>query len=154
MDAYLGLEVNYMKFQLLGNETIIIIKVINRSYPDSTDYWDGNWINSTIKVEIPGYSVRFDATLRTDELLDFLNELKNMRKHMKGKAILKNLDAYIHFEGGMDRLGKIIWTGETCYPAGNGAVLNFEFESDQSFLEGLIRELEEILAWFPVIGKP
>ena len=59
-----------------------------------------------------------------------------------------------HIECEMDKLGKIIWTAETCYPAGYGAVLKFEFESDQSFLIGLIKELETILTAFPVIGKP
>ena len=54
----------------------------------------------------------------------------------------------------MDKLGKIMWTAETCYPAGYGAVLKFEFESDQSFLNELIKELDDILATFPVIGRP
>ncbi|WP_429821964.1 WapI family immunity protein [Domibacillus aminovorans] len=42
----------------------------------------------------------------------------------------------------------------TCYPSGYGAVLRFEFESDQSYLKDLIKELDAILAIFPVIGKP
>lgn len=54
----------------------------------------------------------------------------------------------------MDKLGNIMWTGETCYPAGYGAVLTFEFASDQTFLNTLIKELDEILTVFPVVGKP
>jgi hypothetical protein len=144
----------YMKFHLLGEETIIEIDVFYRDYPNSSDYWDGNWVTSKINIKIPGYLVNFDANLRTDELRDFANEIKLMSKLLKGKATLKNLDNYLHIECEMDKLGKIIWTAETCYPAGYGAVLKFEFESDQSFLIGLIKELETILTAFPVIGKP
>ena len=143
-----------MKFHLLGEETTIEIDVLYRNYPNSSDYWDGNWVTSKINIKIPGYLVNFDADLRIDELRDFANEIKLMSKLLKGKAILNNLDNYLHIECEMDKLGKIIWTAETCYPSGYGAVLKFEFESDQSFLIGLIKELENILTAFPVIGKP
>ncbi|MGG1397723.1 hypothetical protein ABE288_07830 [Bacillus salipaludis] len=66
-----------------------------------------------------------------------------MSKLLKGKATLKNIDYYLHIECEMDKLGKILWTAETCYPAGYGAVL--KFESDQSFLIRLIKELDDIL---------
>jgi hypothetical protein len=65
-----------------------------------------------------------------------------------------NMETFIQIEGEMDKLGKIMWIAETCYPAGYGAVLKFEFESDQSYLNNLIKELEEILTSYPVIGTP
>ncbi|WP_203364726.1 hypothetical protein [Bacillus sp. REN10] len=143
-----------MKFHLLGAETNIEIDVLHRNYPNSSDYWDRNWVSSKLKIEIPGYTVSFVADLRTDELSDFVNKLKIMNKNMKGKAILNNLDGYLEIEGEMNKLGQIIWTAETCYPAGYGAVLNFEFVSDQSYLETIIKELDDVLVAFPVLGNP
>lgn len=143
-----------MKFHLTGEETTIEIDVLYRNYPNSSDYWDGNWVTSKINIKIPGYFVNYDADLRTDELRDFANEIKLMSKLLKGKATLKNLDNYLQIECEMNKTGKIIWTAETCYPAGYGAVLKFEFVSDQSFLVDLIKELENISVAFPVIGKP
>lgn len=150
----LKVEGSWMKFHLLGEETNIEIDVLHRNYPNSSDYWDRNWVSSKLKIEIPGYTVSFVADLRTDELSDFVNKLKIMNKNMKGKAILNNLDGYLEIEGEMNKLGQIIWTAETCYPAGYGAVLNFEFDSDQSYLETIIKELDDILVAFPVLGKP
>ncbi|MEK4522425.1 hypothetical protein MKX96_12455 [Psychrobacillus sp. FSL W7-1493] len=141
-----------MKFHLLGEKTKVEIDVLTREYPNSSSYWDVNWVISNVKVEIPGYYVNFTASLRTDEIRDFVNELKSMNRYLTGKAILKNLDSFIHFEGEMDKLGHIVWSGETCYPAGSGAVLSFEFVSDQSHLINLIKELENIIYVFPVIG--
>lgn len=143
-----------MKFHILSEDTRIEIDVLYRNYPNSSDYWDGNWVSSKLKIEIPGYTVSFNADLRTDELSNFMNELKLMNKKMKGKAALSNLDGYLHIEGEMNKLGQIFWTAETCYPAGYGAVLKFEFVSDQSYLERLIKELNDILVAFPVLGKP
>ena len=142
-----------MKFHLLGEKTKVEIDVLTREYPNSSSYWDVNWVISNVKVEIPGYYVNFTASLRTDEIRDFVNELKSMNRYLTGKAILKNLDSFIHFEGEMDKLGHIDWSGETCYPAGSGAVLSFEFVSDQSHLINLIKELEDIIYVFPVIGE-
>ena len=141
-----------MKFHLLGEKTKVEIDVLTREYPNSSSYWDVNWVISNVKVEIPGYYVNFTASLRTDEIRDFVNEMKSMNRYLTGKAILKNLDSFIHFEGEMDKLGHIDWSGETCYPAGSGAVLSFEFVSDQSHLINLIKELEDIIYVFPVIG--
>lgn len=44
-----------MKFCLLGEDTKAEIDVLCRSHPNCTDYWDGNWINSWVNTEIPGY---------------------------------------------------------------------------------------------------
>ncbi|WP_339147162.1 MULTISPECIES: hypothetical protein [unclassified Sutcliffiella] len=143
-----------MKFRLLGEKTKVEIEVLSREHPDSSDYWDGNWVISNVKVEIPGYYVDFNASLRTDDIRDFVNDLKLMHRHLSGKAILKNLDSFIHFEGVMNKLGHIDWSGETCYPAGSGAVLTFEFVSNQSYLENLIKELEDIIKIYSVIGMP
>ena len=143
-----------MKFHILGDETKIEIEVISRSHPTFNDYWDGNWVTSTIQIEIPGYKAHFNADLRTDELRDFVNELKIMDKKLKGKASLINLDGYLELEGELDKKGRVSWTVETCYPSGIGAVLKFDFCSDQSYLKGLIKEIESILSVYPVLGKP
>lgn len=143
-----------MKFHLLGDSAEVEIDILSREYPDSTDYWDGNWVISNVKVQIPGYYVDFNANLRTDEIRNFLNDLKLMNSQLSGKAKLKNLDSFINFDCAMNKLGHINWSGETCYPAGSGAVLNFEFVSNQSYLEDLIKELEDINYVYPVIGKP
>ncbi|PFN98770.1 hypothetical protein COJ85_20600 [Bacillus sp. AFS076308] len=143
-----------VKLHLIGMDTRIEIEVICRSHPDYTDYWDGNWITSKISIDIPGYKAQFNADLRTDELSDFANELTLMDKKLKGKAILFNLDGYLELECKINKQGVIFWTVETCYPAGIGAVLKFDFCSDQSYLKGIVREIETILSVFPVLGNP
>ena len=52
-----------MKFHLLGEETKVEIEVLGRQHPNCLDYWDGNWIISNVKVEIPEYYVYFNSSL-------------------------------------------------------------------------------------------
>ncbi|WP_435372052.1 WapI family immunity protein [Sporosarcina luteola] len=73
---------------------------------------------------------------------------------VKSKGKPYKFEGNLDFEGEIDKLGKIKWNAETCYPAGNGAVLEFKFESDQTYLNMLIKELDDIIIQFPVIGKP
>ncbi|RUL48607.1 MULTISPECIES: hypothetical protein [Lysinibacillus] len=144
-----------MKVHFLGEDNEKVeIEVLTRSYPHSVDFWDGNWVDAKIKVDIPGYIVQFIANLRTEELQAFVDELKIMDNKLKGKAILYNMEEYIQLEGEINHFGQLKWKGETCFPVGDGAVLNFGFTSDQSYLKGIIKELEAILTAFPVIGKP
>jgi hypothetical protein len=143
-----------MKIQITGDDARIEIEVMGRSHPGSDDYWDGNWLTSSLKINIPGYHVSFICDIRTDELQDFLDELKTLYEQFRGKAQFKNIDNYLHFECEMDKLGKVKWCVETCYPAGYGAVLKFEFESDQSYLPRLMQELNGTLHSYPIIGKP
>lgn len=144
-----------MKVHLLGEDNEkVVLEVLSRSHPNSVDFWDGNWIDANIHVDIPGYTVRFVANLRTEELQAFVDELKIMDNKLKGKAILYNMEEYIQLEGEINHFGQLKWKGETCFPVGDGAVLNFRFTSDQSYLKGIIKELQAILTVFPVIGKP
>jgi hypothetical protein len=148
----LMLEVKKVNFYIEGNETKIAIEVLTQSYPESTDYWEGNWLNAIIESEIPGFVAKFGFQLRTDEIKDFADQLKAMDQQLKGKAALYNLDGYIEIVGTMEESGIVGWSAKLCYPAGNGATLRFEFQSDQTHLQQLIQELDGIISVFPVIG--
>lgn len=143
-----------MNFFIVGENTKIEIEVFTQSYPESTDYWDGNWLNATIECEIPGFNAKFDLHIRTDELQDFSDQVKEMARKKAGKAALYNLDGYIEIEAIYEEPGTVNWTAALCYPAGNGASLKFDFSADQTSLNQLIKELDEIISVFPVVGAP
>lgn len=142
-----------LNVSLLGEKTKIEIEVLERSYPDSTNNWDKNWITSVVHITIPGYVAQFTCELRTDELAEFADELAVMHENLEGTAAFKHIEGAICMKGTIDHLGRILWEAETCYPPGDGAVLQFEFNSDQSYLTSLIRQLHTILSSFPVIEE-
>lgn len=143
-----------MNIHLLGEQEQTKITIVKRSYSASVDFWDANWLDTEITIKIPGYSAHFDAQLRTDEFRDFYKQLKNMNDKRKGKAELTSMEGVIEVQCRTNLLGQIAWQAKTQYPVGTGAVLTFEFASDQSYLPLLLRELENLLARYPVVGTP
>lgn len=139
-----------MKFHLLGEETSIAICILDLAFPNSKYAIDRNMLNSHVNINIPGYEVDFPTMISVVDVGDFSTSIKWMYENMKGRTILSNLEDTIHIKGEINKLGHIDWYSETCYPAGIGAMLTFEFTSDQSYLEKLIKELDEIIAAYDV----
>jgi hypothetical protein len=69
----------------------IEIDVLGRAHPRARDYWDGNWILTTLVVHIGGFTGNIGAQLRTDELHRFNEGLKHMQHFLEGSAVLSSL---------------------------------------------------------------
>ncbi|MGH2317784.1 WapI family immunity protein [Planococcus sp. SE5232] len=139
------------KLDILGSETKIEIKILERLYPESIGSWEGDWVKAVIRVEIPGYSANFLADLRTEEFKEFRDQLAAMNQNLEGPASLISIENAIEAKAVMDSLGGIYWEVSTRYPISTGAVLTFAFGSDQSYLNQLVKELDEVLAEFPML---
>ena len=140
-------------FHVTGNGSVTVT-VLGRQFPDAQHYDDACWLDVLVDVQVPGYTAHFGGTfLRNDELEEFASELKRMHATLKGKSALRTMECMIYLEAEVNKLGQIRWTGETVFPIGDGNTLQFTLENDQSFLPGLIRELDNILKAFPIRGK-
>ncbi|MBD8015028.1 WapI family immunity protein [Planococcus wigleyi] len=142
------------KLDILGLETKIEIKILERLYPESIGSWEGDWVKTAIRIEIPGYSANFLADLRAEELKEFRDQLAAMNQELKGTASLISIENAIEAKAVMDSFGGIYWEVSTRYPISTGAVLTFDFGSDQSYLNQLVKELDEVLSEFPVLEHP
>ncbi|MGO1059206.1 WapI family immunity protein [Planococcus sp. FY231025] len=141
------------KLYILGTDTKIEIEVLKRCFPEAIGSWEGDWVKTAIRVQIPGFSADFHADLRTDEFREFRNQLVSMNKNLEGTATLISIENVIQANAMMNPQGGIFWNVTIRYPVSSGAVLDFEFGSDQSYLDQLIKELEEVLVEFPVLER-
>lgn len=139
------------QLDILGSETKIEIKILGRLYPESIGSWEGDWGKGDIRVEILGYSANFLADLRAEEFKEFRDQLAAMNQELEGTASLISIENAIKAKAVMDSCGGIYWEVSTRYPISTGAVLTFDFGSDQSYLNQLIKELDEVLSEFPVL---
>jgi hypothetical protein len=143
-----------MNFIIKGLEgEYININVVSYSYPDSSDYWDGNWISCLVKAQIPGFVVSFPTYLRTSEIVSFYSDLVQLYDFTKDIASLVGMESNIDLQVQMDKLGKLTWKANLTYPTGHGSTLEFEFESEQSYLINLMDELKSIVEEFPIKGQ-
>lgn len=131
------------------------ITVLGREHPDAENYWDRNWVISTISVAIGGFTGHVRASLRTDEVHRFNKELKSVNQKLFGAAVLDSMERWITLTVKAESRGRIQVTGELRDRAGDGNVLTFEMaEVDQTYLGSWISSLDDIEEAFPVIGKP
>jgi hypothetical protein len=64
--------------------------VHGRQFPDSLDFWDGNWLNITARCEAPSAEVSASgAILHLSELQDWYTASERLYQTLTGEATLK-----------------------------------------------------------------
>jgi hypothetical protein len=55
-------------------------------FPDSTDFWYGNWVYANVTVKCGAFTGSYGALLRTDELAVFRAQLGTLYDNLSGHA--------------------------------------------------------------------
>ena len=132
----------------------VAIDVTRREFPESTDYWDGNWLVSPIDVFVGGFSGHVDAGLRAEELRGFRNSLEQLYETLTGEAVLESMEDWVRLTFVGDGIGHIAVSGYVRDEPGISNELHFHLAIDQTFLPGIIASLSGVEAGYPVLGKP
>lgn len=130
------------------------IRLTRRELPEATDYWDGNWIYADVALRAGAFRGEYEARLRSDELARFYASLGPLYDRLTGEAVLDSMEKWVRVRLAGDGKGHIAASCEAQDAPGTGNLLTFELELDQTDLPRILRELEAILAAFPVIGEP
>lgn len=130
--------------------------MLSRSHPGSTDFWDGNWLRTPLSGTLGGF--RFEvaqAQPRADEIARFAKALIALHESLIGEARLESLEDWVNLTITGDGSGRLDVAGTVRDDAGSGNALRFGLDGyDQSFLPPLIADLTDVLAVFPVLGRP
>jgi hypothetical protein len=133
----------------------LAIVVHGRAHPGATDYWDGNWVRSTLRVRAGGFTAHVTADLRTDEIHRFGEELKFIDDNLSGGAVLQSMEDWIALSITCTPNGSLDVSGEVMDQPGLGNRLAFELHDlDQTRLSTWLSQVSEIESRFPVIGEP
>ncbi|WP_339063009.1 hypothetical protein [Tepidibacillus marianensis] len=95
-----------MKFTVSGDKAKLGIDVVTRKYPYSDNYWDVNWLTCKVNADIPGYNASFYGEIRTDEMNNFLGELKELDQLVRDMATLHMNEDYVQLEAKKINQGK------------------------------------------------
>ena len=65
---------------IIGNKNsdYILIHPLERSYSQSKQYWELNWVNTEIEIKVGGFAGKTMVPLRTDEFSRFYNEMLSL----------------------------------------------------------------------------
>lgn len=131
------------------------IAVHSRSHPSATDFWDGGWLRTPITGSIGGFLIRVpDAQLRSDELQEFMNQLRALHQQLTGTARLRSMEDWLDLTITGDGSGRLTVEGAVSDCPGVGNTLSFNINGyDQTFLPDLLAQLDEVMASYPVPGR-
>jgi hypothetical protein len=130
------------------------LTVHRRQFPDAHDRWDGNWLHVTAQCAQAGAIVATGGPiLETADLLRFRDQLAAIATSQAGEAMLSGAEPNIVVRvAAADGVGLVRVRVElTPEPQTQGHW--FAFALDPSYLAEAIRQLDAVLATYPVRGR-
>jgi hypothetical protein len=111
-----------------------------RQFPNSQDYWDGNWLNVTAHCGGQGASViATGAIVHLSELESWHSKIKSFRENLSCEANLECMEPNLSVSLKPASLGHIDMH-VSITPDHLTQHHRFEFSIDQSYLTGLARQ--------------
>jgi hypothetical protein len=106
-------------------------------------YSDEGWMTAAIQVQCDGWRGGFNTDFMRGELRRLSLELQRLKDTLNGETRFVPLEhqLVLVFEG--DGKGHIKVSGKAVNVHSSNTYLNFELELDQTYLENIIRRLEE-----------
>ncbi len=127
--------------------------VHGREFPDSQDYWDGNWLNVTVHCGRLNSDVWFTGSIvHLSELNRLKEDIEKLCITFKGVIILDTMEPYLRIEfetTSKENIAmKVTFTPDHMYEDHH-----YLFELDENQLRSCGEQLRNILVDYP-IGNP
>ena len=128
------------------------IWISDRQFPDSSDYWDGNWLLATAVCQGTGSRIEVSGPfVHLSEFKKWKADLEEFNLTLKGSVSLPAMEPTlgIKIEETKSSTGRL-----HCEVSLSGDHIseahNYLFDIDQSYLTGLIGQLATILRAYPL----
>jgi len=135
------------------NGELLSLKPMYRIYPDELDYWDGNWIQTEVKIKVSGFRGKLLANLRAEEFAEFRQQLEALESDLSGLARYYTVEEWLEINVKGDGLGHFTVESFARDAAGTGNRLEFHFSFDQTYLAAILAGLKAATSAFPVRGE-
>ena len=136
---------------LKGDIGKLEVKVLNRSNSETDDYWDGNWLESKIKIDVPGFNALYGTNLRVDDLQKFYEELVDLLNGNISEAEFTTMEEGLYMYCELAANGLIECKGKANNDTGNH--LDFRLQTDFASLNVFLTDFKLILKSYPLVGS-
>ncbi len=130
------------------------IWVHNGQFPDSADYYDGNWLVATAYCSYQdnsGVWIKPTAFLLTHELKKLKEKLESLQNKCLGKFKLEMTEPYLTLEFESEFTNKVLLKVNVAPDIRN--MSQYLFHLSNSDIQNQISELKEVLTNYPVRGS-
>ena len=122
------------------------VRINGYQFPDSDEYWDANWINVTCVYEGPSSFVKTEGPLiHLSELDALLAGLKRLYSRLEGLVEIDFMEPELYMSFDMKKNGEIDFVLRIT-PDHHSQKHEYAIAIDQSYLPGVIRQLEKIVS--------
>jgi hypothetical protein len=144
-----------MKYFQIGSidGDYLMLQVFCRSH-SADDYWDGNWVDGSVELVVGGFRGSYGACFRAEEFVQFRESLAQLYSLSSQKAQFETMEQQLTINVIGDKLGHFTAECEAIDELGIGNRLNFSLSFDQTEIPKILKELDNVINEFPVVGKP
>jgi hypothetical protein len=133
------------KFELIGNNGFIKIHLAKvLGFPEMTSTFGGYDSESIIEIKSSNYHIIGNLWITTGDIFNFYQELKKCQKMIQGIAHLDSYENNLQMAVCYNELGHVLIKGKFIEKYIENNCLEFELQSDQSFIFSTMIELEDI----------
>lgn len=139
-----------MTMSIKGSGGSILIEVLGYERPTESGGSDANWVNCRVDLSVIPFRGQYNASFTTQDFVDFHKELDAIVCGTISKAAFIGDEQSLSFEIEIGARGAAVVTGEACLLGQPKVAVKFSFETDQSYLQGSLKELAEVIKQYPV----
>jgi hypothetical protein len=132
----------------------LTVTLLGRSHPGASDYWDGNWVTASVKVQAGGFCGSVGGDLRAEELVAFHNQFARLQESLRGTAEFATMEGWLSLRVEGDGRGRLTCRCVLRDEPGIGNTLDCTLVTDQTFTRSSVAELAAAVEAFPVVGRP
>jgi hypothetical protein len=133
-------------FTIKGKQGFIRIELQNASgFPKETSHFGGYDAEGIVEIKSGNYHVLGEIWFTTGDIYEFYKQLDECYRQLKGMAVFWNYETSLKLEVGFNHLGQVVLQGYFKEKAHMENELQFEMESDQSFLSSTLGELRKFV---------
>jgi hypothetical protein len=135
-----------------ASDHAIVVRPTRRERPESTEYWDGNWVIADVEVAAGAFRGRYGTSLRAEELHAFRDGMRALGSKLDGLAAFKTIEEQLRIQIVGDGRGHFHAACHAIDAPGDGSRLTFDVDFDQTELVPIVRALDRICDAFPIVG--
>lgn len=133
-------------FTIKGNQGFIRIELQNvMNFPKEISHYGGYDTEGVVEIKSGSYYVLGKVWFTTGDVYAFYTQLDKCYRELKGKATFSNYETSLKLEVVCNHFGQVVLQGYFKEKALLENELQFEIESDQSYLSSTLADLRKIV---------